>query len=110
MRRNAILVTLLGSTLVVCLLSLALHFRVRPSIVRAFTDYGTEMPAATAVALSSWFVPGAVGLAVVLGAVAALAPLARSTRAKLAGTGLCVVSFAAIFAGWAALAPLFNPG
>lgn len=109
-RRNAILVTLLGSTLGVCLLSLALHVWVRPPIVKAFADYGTEMPQSTAVALSSWFLPGAMGLAVTAGGIAALIPLSRAMRVRFATTGLLVVSFAAIFATWAAFAPLFQPG
>ncbi len=109
MRQNAILVTLLSADLAVALLAIFLHLRFRPPVLQAFADYGTEMPETAAVALSAWFLPGAVGLSTLLGLVAALAPLRRSKRATLAGVGLLLVSFAVIFAAWASFAPLFQP-
>jgi ABC-type Na+ efflux pump permease subunit len=108
-RRHAILLTLLAADLAVTLLAIFLHLRFRPPVLQAFADYNTELPQTAAIALSGWFLPGAIAASTLLAAVAIVAPLKRSARATLAGIGTLLVSFAVIFAVWAAFAPLFQP-
>ncbi|MEO7330237.1 MAG: hypothetical protein ABI193_16800 [Minicystis sp.] len=109
MRRHAILLTLLAADVCVTILAIFLHLRFRPPVLQAFNDYGTELPWAASIALSSWFLPAAILSSALLNAVGGLAPFKRSRRATLAGVGLLVISFAVIFAVWAAFAPLFQP-
>jgi len=110
MRRNAALYTMLAAEAGVVALALFLHLHARPAIVRAFGDYGTVMPWSAGVALSAWFLPGAVGFAAGASALGLALPLRRSRRAILIGVGLMVVSSAFMFAVWASFAPLFQPG
>ena len=109
-RRNAALYVMLASEIGVVALALFLHLHARPAILRAFHDYGTTVPAGAAVALSSWFLPGAVGFAVGVSSLALALPLRRSRRAFLIGLGLLVVSSAFMFATWAFFLPFFQPG
>jgi hypothetical protein len=108
-RRNAALYTMLAAEVGVVALALFLHLHARPSILRAFGDYGTAVPWSAGVALSSWFLPGAVGFAAVASALALALPLRRSRRAFLIGVGLLVVSSAFMFAVWAFFVPFFQP-
>jgi len=108
-RRHAILLTLLAADLAVTLLAIFLHLRFRPPVLQAFAEYGTALPMTAAIALSDWFLPGTILVSTLLAAVGGLAPLKRSMRATLAGVGLILVSFAVIFAVWAAFAPIFQP-
>ena len=65
----------------------------RPAIARAFRDYGTaHARGAPALALSPWFLPGAIGFAALASALGASAlPLRRSRRAFLIGARALVV-------------------
>jgi hypothetical protein len=90
-------------------LGLFFYLRSRAAILAAFRDFGTELPATAALALSPWFVPGALGVAVLSSLVALAAPLRPSRRAFLVGLGLLVASAALVFAVWAAFLPLFQP-
>ncbi len=110
MRRNAALYVMLASEIGVVALALFLHLHARPSILRAFHDYGTALPWAAGVALSAWFLPGAVGFSVGTSILALALPLQRSRRSFLIGLGLMVVSSAFMFATWAFFLPLFQPG
>ncbi len=111
MRKNAALVTTttLASLALVFTLALFFHLHARPSILRAFRDYGTELPGPASVALSAWFLPGALAFAGGSAIVALCAPMRRSRRGLLLGTGLVVASFALIFAVLAAFLPVFRP-
>jgi hypothetical protein len=108
-RRNAALYVMLAAELGVAAMALFFFFRSRPVILAAFHDFGTEVPGPAGVALSSWFVPGALGFAGVCTAVGIAAPLRRSGRSFLVGLGLMVASIALMFAVWAAFQPLFQP-
>ena len=100
---------MLAAELGVVALALFFHLRSRGAILAAFHDFDTELPAPAAVALSSWFLPAALGFAAVCSLVGLTAPLRRSRRAFLVGLGLLWVSAALIFAVWAAVAPIFRP-
>jgi hypothetical protein len=110
-RKNAALVTTttLASLALVFALALFFHLHARPSFLRAFRDYGTELPGPAAVALSAWFLPGALAFAGASAIVALAAPMRRSRRGLLLGTGLVVASFALIFAVLAAFLAVFRP-
>jgi hypothetical protein len=109
-RRNAALVTTIASLALVFALGLFFHLRARPGILRAFREYGTELPGPASVALSAWFLPGALALAGAAAVVAVVAPLRRRARTAIAGAGLVIASFAVIFAVLAAFLPVFQPG
>jgi succinate dehydrogenase/fumarate reductase cytochrome b subunit len=109
-RRHAAVLSLLTFQVLVAVLSAIFHVRARPAVLDAFRAYDTEIPPLTEVALAPWFLPAAVGLAILLAGVALVAPLRRSLRPALLGVGLVVSSFALMFAVWAAFAPIFRPG
>ncbi len=100
---------MIASELLVAAIALFFHLRARASILAAFHEYGTELPRTAAVALAPWFLPGALGFALVASLVALAAPLRRTHRHFLVGAGLFVASAALIFAVWAAFLPLFQP-
>lgn len=103
------LLTLLGSYAAVFALAVLFYFRLRPSVLAAFEEYATPMPAATRVALLSPLLPAALGVSGVLALVALAAPLKRSQRHWLLGIGVVLSSSALVFVVWAAFAPIFNP-
>jgi hypothetical protein len=109
-RRNAALIVMLVAEIGVAALAFFFHRRARVTILAAFRDYGTELPASAALALSPWFVPGAVAFAAVCTVVALALPLRRSRRALLIGVGLMVAASALIFAVTAAFFSIFQPG
>ncbi len=108
MRRNAILGVLFAGEVFAFVLSLLFYMKTRVAVLEAYREYGTAMPRSMEVALSSWFLPGAMVTAVVLSGLAALAPLRRSQRAALLGTGLVICSMALVYSVWAAFVPLFQ--
>jgi hypothetical protein len=108
-RRNAALIVMIASELLVGLVILAFYLKARTAILAAFHDYGTDLPGTAAVALAPWFLPGALGFALVASLVGLAAPLRRTQRHFLVGAGLFVIACALIFAVWAAFLPLFQP-
>ncbi|HZF48790.1 MAG TPA: hypothetical protein VE093_09080 [Polyangiaceae bacterium] len=108
MRRNAILGVLFAGEVFAFVLSLLFYMKTRVAVLEAYREYGTAMPRSTEIALSSWFLPGAMVTAVALSGLAALAPLRRSQRAALLGTGLVLCSMALVYSVWAAFVPLFQ--
>jgi hypothetical protein len=108
-RKNGALLATVVSLVLVFALALFFHLHARPSILRAFGDYGTELPGPASVALSAWFLPGSLAVGGGLALVALAAPLRRSRRVALLGTGVVVASFALIFAVLASFLPLFRP-
>jgi hypothetical protein len=94
----------------VAALALFFHLRTRLEILAAFHDFDTEIPAAAAVGLSSWFLPAALGVAGLSTLAALVLPLRRSRRASLMGVGLLLAAAALIFAVCAAFVPVFQPG
>jgi hypothetical protein len=107
-RRNLALVVLLSLQGMVAALALLIHLGARVSVVEAYRAYDTAMPWMTAVAVSGWLLPGALGVAGALDLVAIAAPMRRSRRAALVSAGLCVSSGALIFAVLAAFLPIFR--
>ena len=108
MRRNAILGVLFAGEIFALLLSLLFYMKTRVAVLDAYREYGTVMPRGAQVALSSWFLPGAMGTALLLSALAIGLPLRRSQRAVLAGAGVVICSAALVYAVWSAFAPLFE--
>jgi len=108
-RRDATLTTLLVTETGVAALSLFFHLRARPKVLRAFTEFDTTLPAATAIALKPWFLPAAIGVAAVFTVVALVAPLRRSRRPRVMSVGLVILCVALIFAVCAAFIPVFQP-
>jgi hypothetical protein len=90
--------------------ALVFHIKARPAILRAFADYGTPLPGAARLALSPWWIPGALACAALATVVGLAAPLRRSRRRAVIGAGLVVASVAVVFAVWAAFAAIFQPG
>lgn len=80
----------------------------RVAVLDAYREYGTSMPRGTEIALSIWFLPGAMATALVLSALALALPLRRSQRSGLVGAGLVICSAAFVYSVWAAFAPLFE--
>ena len=110
MRRHAALLFVLTAHAFVIGMALLFHLHLRVSVAQAFSDFGTPVPALTAVAISEGFLPAAVGGSLLLSAAGWIVPMKRSRRAALLGAGLCVSSFALIFAILAAYFPMFKPG
>ncbi|MEP7123863.1 MAG: hypothetical protein ABJE95_23240 [Byssovorax sp.] len=110
MRRNLALYVILVAELGVAALGLFFHLRSRAAIAGAFAEFNTAMPAYTALALAPWFLPLALAVAAALSLVAIAAPLRRSRRMTLAGTGLILASSAVCFAIVASFLPIFQPG
>ena len=109
MRRHAILITLLVSEAGVAALAIFFHVRSRPLVLGAFHEFNTALPPTTALALTPWFVPSALAAAALFTAIALLAPIGRARRPVLLSAGLLILSFALIFAVWAAFWPIFQP-
>jgi len=108
-RRHAALLTILAGHASVSALALVYHLRARVAVVDAFERYGTEMPAATALALSTWFVPTAVGIGLATAILALLLPIGRRRRLGLAASGVIVSASALVFAVLSAFGPVFRP-
>lgn len=108
MRRNLALIVLLSLQVLVAALALLIYRGARVSVVEAYRAYDTAMPWITAVAVSGWLLPGALGIAGALALLAIAAPLRRSRRAALVAAGLCVSSGALIFTVLAAFLPIFR--
>jgi hypothetical protein len=109
-RRNAALYTMIAANVGVLALGIFFHLRSRAAILAAFREFGTELPRTALVALSPWFLPGALAFAGACTLAALVAPLRRSRRSFLVGLGLLVASGALIFAVWVAFVPVFQPG
>jgi protein-S-isoprenylcysteine O-methyltransferase Ste14 len=109
-RRNATLLTLLAAEAGVAALAAFFHLRSRPTILQAFREFNTALPPTAALALAAWFLPSALLTAALCTAVGLVAPLRRSRRTLAVGTGVVLLSFALIFAVWAAFLPIFQPG
>jgi len=107
-RRNAILWSLFAGEIFALVLSLLFFMKTRVAVVDAYQEYGTAMPRGAEIALSGWFLPGAMGAALGLSVLAVALPLRRSQRAALAGAGLVICSTALIYSVWMAFAPLFQ--
>src|SRR5262249_12886175 len=103
------LYTLLASEAGVAALALFFHVHARPSVLRAFTDFNTALPPATALALAPWFLPAALLAAAACTLVALVAPLRRSRRPIVVSAGLVILCFALIFAFFTAFMPIFQP-
>jgi hypothetical protein len=109
MRRNATLITLLAVEAGVAAFALFFQLHARPLVLRAFAEFDTALPPATALALAPWFLPAALVAAAGCTAVALLAKLRRSRRPIVISAGLVILCFALIFAVWAAFMPVFQP-
>jgi hypothetical protein len=109
MRRHAALIVLLAAHALVAGLALLFYLHLRVAVAEAFSDFNTTVPTLTLIALSDTFLPAAVGAGLSLAACGLTVPLKRSQRAALLGGGLCVSSFALIFAAIAAYLPFFQP-
>ena len=90
-------------------LSALFYLRARVAIADAFAAFGTAIPGPAALGIAPWFLPSAVGLALVMTAFAMLASMKRSKQLFLLGAALCVSSFALIFAVAAAFLAVFQP-
>ena len=99
---------MLAAEIGVAALALFFHLRPRRDILAAFRDYGTELPAAAALALAPWFLPSALAIAAASSLVGLAAPVRRTRRAFLVGAGLLVAATALIFAVCAAFLTLFQ--
>ncbi len=108
MRRNAALIVMLAAEIGVAALALFFHLRPRAAILAAFREYGTDLSPAAALALAPWFLPSALGFAALCSAAGLAAPLRRTRRAFLVGTGLTVAAAALIFAVCAAFLAVFQ--
>jgi hypothetical protein len=109
MRRHLTAVVLLTLQALVAALSALFHVRARVAVLEAFRAYDTAVPLPTQVALSSWLLPAALGVALLLDAAALALPLGRSRRTALLAAALVVPSTALMFAVWAAFMPIFRP-
>lgn len=109
MRRRAALLVLAVAHGFVAAMAALFYLKARVAVADAFREYDTVVPAATALALSPAFLPAAVGLGLLLGAVGLLAPLRPGRRTAALAAGLVVSSFALVFAVLAAFVPIFRP-
>ena len=108
MRRHAILGALFAGEIFVLILTGLVYLKTRVAVLEAYREFGTKMPRYAEVALSSWFLPSAIGLMAALSFAAMALPLRRSRRTALVGMGLVVASVALVVSVWAAFAPLFQ--
>ncbi|HVY44230.1 MAG TPA: hypothetical protein VHB21_00060 [Minicystis sp.] len=95
--------------LAVAALAAFYYLGLRRKVRGAFEAFGTEVPSATAVALSSWLVPSAVAAALLVTVAALALPLRRSRRMRLLQLAITVLACVVVFAVLAALVPMFNP-
>jgi hypothetical protein len=108
-RRHAALIVSLLAHVFVAAMSALFYLRLRVAVAEAFSDFGTTVPGLTAIAISDEFLPAAVVVGMLLTIAGIVLPLKRSRRAMLLGAGVCVASFALVFAIIAAYLPLFKP-
>lgn len=109
-RRHAALVVSLTAHAFVAGMALLFYLRLRITMIAAIHDFNVVPPTLTALALSDLFLPAAIGAGLAIATCGLVLPLKRSRRGALLGAGLCVSSFALIFALIAAYLPFFQPG
>ena len=100
--------TVMVAQLAVSGLAAALYLGARGRLVAAFRDSGIAVPAAAAVALSSWFLPLAAAVGLAACGLALALPLKRSRRMTVAAAGLTASAFAVVFAALTAFVPLLG--
>jgi hypothetical protein len=108
MRRTVVLAGMLVFETVTVALSLLFYLTARPTIARAFDDYGTPVPAFAAVALSSWFLPATAGASVALAVAATSLPAKPSRRGSLLRGAIVVGAFGLVFAVAASFVAVFQ--
>src|SRR5262245_41842925 len=106
MRKHAAVFTLTVLEGVALALSAFFWFVMRRDLL--LTYRGIAVSAATAVALSAWFVPSASAVGALSVLAAWLPSLRTMTRTYLAATGLVCTVFALFFAIWFSYAPAFE--
>lgn len=106
-RKNLPLITIVFCQALLAGLSALLYFVTRPEFAKAYEDYPGRLPADARLALSSWFLPSLVVVAVLLDA-AALAMPRRSWRNAFLGAGLVLPAFGLALAIDGIFVPLFQ--
>jgi hypothetical protein len=109
MRRSTPREALILAELAVGALALFYYFALRVRVLAAFDAYGTSVPPLTGVALSRWFIPGALTIAGALTLAALALPLRRSHGLRLFQLAVTILASAVVFAVLAALVPIFRP-
>jgi hypothetical protein len=109
MRSSTTSRSLVLAELAVGSLALFYYFSLRVRVLAAFDAFGTEVPPLTRVALSSWFIPAAIGAAALLTLASIALPLRRSRAMRLVQLAVTVLATAVVFAVLAALVPIFKP-
>jgi len=94
----------------VALLAALFSLVVRPQIVAAAARVGGGLDGATAIALSTWFVPATTTAGLLCTIVALVAPFKRSRRVSVTATGLVVSALALVFAGLASVRYVLHGG
>ena len=101
--------SLVLSEVAVGALALFYYFSLRVRVLAAFDAYGTTVPPLTRVALSRWFIPSAIAVALALTLASIALPLRRSRSMRLVQLAVTLLASAVVFAVLAALVPIFNP-
>jgi hypothetical protein len=111
MRKHAVIIVLSALQLLALALMLLFWLVMRPDLIITYGLDGArvaDVPTATKLALSGWFVPlvGATGALLVL--VALLGRWRAKARTELSSVGLVWMVLGLAFAIWAAYAPVFE--
>jgi len=109
MQKTRVMPTLVSILLAAAALAMFFHLGLRVRVLSAFAAEGTPVPAATAIALSSWLQPATIGVAAALAAGGLFLPLKRSKRQWALGIAITMVGAAFAYAVVFALLPIFNP-
>lgn len=106
-RKNLPLITVLFCQALLAGLAAILYFVTRPDFAAAYEDYPGRIPDHARLALSSWYLPALVVIALAFDA-AALAMPKRSARNFLLGVGLVIPAFGLALAVDGIFVPLFQ--
>ena len=107
MRRHLPIITVMFCQALLAGIVMLLYFETRPAFVVAYRDYPGHIPWHALIALSSWYLPGLVVLALALDVVA-LAMRKRSTKYAALGMGLILPAFGLALAVDGIFMPLFQ--
>jgi hypothetical protein len=106
-RKNLPLLTILFCQALLAGLAALLYFVTRPDFARAYDEYPGPIPGHALLALSSWYLPALVGVALAFDLVGLAMPR-RSLRNAMLGAGLVLPSIGLALAIDGIFVPLFQ--
>jgi hypothetical protein len=106
-RKNLPLITVMFCQALLAGLAALLYLVTRPEFLKAYEDYPGRIPGHAMLALSSWYLPSLVVIALACDVVALAMPK-RSARNALLGVGLVIPAFGLALAVDGIFVPMFQ--